>query len=102
MECFILVKPYVIENNTRLQGSSHAYKWQLLRYFSPYMFLGDCVRLPEYLEGIDIPSGLLPHHLNHTKLALADHLLLLKVIQVHPQVTQIMNGTSVCRKEKQY
>lgn len=66
-----------------------------MKPFSPYMFLGQRVRLAECLESIDIPSGLLPHHLHHPKLSFANHLLLLKVIQVHPKVTQLMDGTSV-------
>lgn len=62
------------------------------------MFLGQSVRLAESLEGVDVPSGLLPNHLYHTEFALANNLLLLKVIQVYPQATQLMDGASIWRK----
>lgn len=64
----------------------------------PYMFLGQSVRLAERLEGVDIPGGLLSYHLHHTKFAPANNLLLLKVIQVYSQATQLVDGASVWGK----
>lgn len=60
------------------------------------MFLGQGVRFAECLESIHVASGFLLHYLHHAKLALAYDLFLLKVIQVHPQVPQLVNSASVC------